>query len=518
MKKNILSLIFLFIGSTTMIQAQPLNVVDFGNSSYTLLGEKGCIDDLGNYVMGGRKNFNSNDWVHLAMFNANYQPQWSYYLNKTGYIASKIKQTKDKNYVALYSSGISAIIFKFSVNGTILWYKQFNNVAEWDDFYEDSNNDLYVCGNMLDKNIVMKMNSAGTVVWSYQFISDQGANYYFGRNIQEVSDGNLVIAGAASIVSNSLGAHIVVIKINKQGQLIWSKIHKGPGKSIMAVAMAESDIDGSLVAIGYTGNMMDANSFDGFMLKMDSAGNHITNKTVAFNYWDYFYDICLMGNGQMMAIGMSKPVQVCGGNLFYTRFDQVGDTVLTRVYGTPSGNGANFNNIQKRNQDYYSFGLGSLWANIASGYEYQMVRVDSMAMGPCKLYAQQFTVQTLNVTTLGSVSRTNFTPAIVTEYQITKDTLYAVNACSGQPLELKEIKRAVNISLYPNPSRDNLYVQCSERIQQLKVYDLNGRVLMQQTCQMPAWILPVRNLKNGIYVIRLEMENGEVASRQFVKE
>jgi hypothetical protein len=371
---------------------------------------------------------------------------------------------------------------------------------------------------MLEKNIVMKMNSAGTVVWSYQFISDQGANYYFGRNIQEVSDGNLVIAGAASIVSNSLGAHIVVIKINKQGQLIWSKIHKGPGKSIMAVAMAESDIDGSLVAIGYTGNMMDANSFDGFMLKMDSAGNHITNKTVAFNYWDYFYDICLMGNGQMMAIGMSKPVQVCGGNLFYTRFDQVGDTVLTRVYGTPSGNGANFNNIQKRNQDYYSFGLGSLWANIASGYEYQMVRVDSMAMGPCKLYAQQFTVQTLNVTTLGSVSRTNFTPAIVTEYQITKDTLYAVNACSGQPLELKEIKRAVNISLYPNPSRDNLYVQCSERIQQLKVYDLNGRVLMQQTCQMPAWILPVRNLKNGIYVIRLEMENGEVASRQFVKE
>jgi hypothetical protein len=286
----------------------------------------------------------------------------------------------------------------------------------------------------------------------------------------------------------------------------------------MAVAMAESDIDGSLVAIGYTGNMMDANSFDGFMLKMDSAGNHITNKTVAFNYWDYFYDICLMGNGQMMAIGMSKPVQVCGGNLFYTRFDQVGDTVLTRVYGTPSGNGANFNNIQKRNQDYYSFGSGSLWANIASGYEYQMVRVDSLAMGPCKLYAQQFTVQTLNVTTLGSVSRTNFTPAIVTEYQITKDTLYAVNACSGQPLELKEIKRAVNISLYPNPSRDNLYVQCSERIQQLKVYDLNGRVLMQQTCQMPAWILPVRNLKNGIYVIRLEMENGEVASRQYVKE
>ncbi|QLH46113.1 MAG: hypothetical protein HWD58_11040 [Bacteroidota bacterium] len=110
--------------------------------------------------------------------------------------------------------------------------------------------------------------------------------------------------------------------------------------------MAESDIDGSLVTIGYTGNMMDANSFDGFMLKMDSAGNHITNKTIAFNFWDYFYDVCLMGNGHMMAIGMSKPVQVCGGNLFYTRFDQTGDTVFTRVYGTPSGNGANFNNIQ----------------------------------------------------------------------------------------------------------------------------------------------------------------------------
>ncbi|QLH46114.1 MAG: hypothetical protein HWD58_11045 [Bacteroidota bacterium] len=76
------------------------------------------------------------------------------------------------------------------------------------------------------------MNAAGTVVWSYQFISDQGANYYFGRSIQEVSDGNLVIAGAASIVSNSFGAHIVMIKINKQGQLIWSKIHKGPGSPL----------------------------------------------------------------------------------------------------------------------------------------------------------------------------------------------------------------------------------------------------------------------------------------------
>lgn len=518
MKKIILSLLGLFIGSMPVILAQPAHVLDFGNPSYTLLGEKGCIDESGNYVMAGRKNFNSNDWVHLALFNANDQWQWSYYLNKTGYIASKVKQTRDKNYVALYSSGISAIIFKFDINGSILWFKQFNNVAEWDDFYEDSNSDLYVCGNMLEKNMVIKMNSAGTVVWSYQFISDQGANYYFGRSIQEVSDGNLVIAGAASIVSNSLGGHIVMIKINKQGQLIWSKIHKASGKSIMAVAMAESDIDGSLVAVGYTGDLMAATSFDGFMLKMDSAGNHITNKTIAFNYWDYFHDVCLMGNGHMLALGMSKPVQVCGGNLFYTRFDQTGDTVFTRVYGTPSGTGAIFNNIQKRNQDYYSYGTGSLWGNIAGGYEYQMVRVDSMALGPCKLYAQQFAVQTVNVNTQGSVSRTNFTPSITTEYQVTKDTLYAVNACTGQTLDLKEIKKTVSVSLYPNPSREHLYIQCNERIQRLKVYDLNGRVLMHQECQMPAWILPLARLNNGVYILRLEMQNGEVAARQFVKE
>lgn len=484
--------------------SQAVEVISFGNSAYALIGEKGIRDDLGNYYMAGRRTLNNADRTHLACFNSGYSRQWSFYLDKSG-IANKVLQTRDKHFVACYSTGASSLIFKFSANGSIIWFRNFSNIASLDDVYEDTAGDLYISGNMLDKNYVLKMNSSGTLIWSYQLQTDQGTNYFFGRRIQEVYDGNLVIAGFGTFVNNPTSGHLILTKISKQGQLIWSKIHHTAGKTITAVGFAESPVDQSLFTVGYTGDMMNVTTFDGFMMHTDSAGNHLSNSIYAYNYWDYFYDICSMGNGNMMALGMSKPVAVCGGNVFYVKYNAQADTVLTRIYGNPAGTGAIFNNIHRNNNNtYQSFGAGSLWGTIASGAEYICVTVDSNASGVCKSYAQQFQVSSATITTSGAVSISAFTPSFSTEYVKSNDTLFAANSCSGQALKIETTNTEPAITVYPNPVNDRLYLSASESISRVLVCDLRGVVVMQLTGDFPSLVVPTEQLKPGLYSISVE--------------
>jgi hypothetical protein len=86
----------------------------------------------------------------------------------------------------------------------------------------------------------------------------------------------------------------------------------------------------------------------------------------------------------------------------------------------------------------------------------------------------------------------------------------------NKPMEIS------SLALYPNPARDQLYVNLGARATTpgiLEVFDLNGRMMMNMEVPPGTQIirLDVQNLMRGMYVIH-RIESGRVVSRsKFIK-
>ena len=72
------------------------------------------------------------------------------------------------------------------------------------------------------------------------------------------------------------------------------------------------------------------------------------------------------------------------------------------------------------------------------------------------------------------------------------------------------------ISIYPNPAQDVLYISGSgqEQIEQLSIYDLNGRLVLESELTTQ---INVSRLSRGIYILELKSNNTKLTKR-FIKQ
>ena len=79
------------------------------------------------------------------------------------------------------------------------------------------------------------------------------------------------------------------------------------------------------------------------------------------------------------------------------------------------------------------------------------------------------------------------------------------------------------VSLFPNPSSDNINLTATlAKTQNVKIMILNmsGKLLMQMTLNDVSQIdeiISIGELQNGVYLVKLEMENGSAFSEHFLK-
>ena len=126
------------------------------------------------------------------------------------------------------------------------------------------------------------------------------------------------------------------------------------------------------------------------------------------------------------------------------------------------------------------------------------------------------------------INRWDFETDIVT----TNITLYARWIPSTSISEIKEIK----VNVYPNPVQDILYIQSSSEVEQILIYDINGRMLIStviannntviarstdeepgSTTWQPPTHIDVSTLATGIYLVKVRTAQGETV-RKIVKQ
>ena len=75
-----------------------------------------------------------------------------------------------------------------------------------------------------------------------------------------------------------------------------------------------------------------------------------------------------------------------------------------------------------------------------------------------------------------------------------------------------------NISIYPNPVKDRLYIETESEIEEVIVYDIYGRHQVTETPSHQEMIsIDISNLTSGVYFVKINTAEGNIVKR-FVKE
>jgi hypothetical protein len=74
------------------------------------------------------------------------------------------------------------------------------------------------------------------------------------------------------------------------------------------------------------------------------------------------------------------------------------------------------------------------------------------------------------------------------------------------------------INLFPNPVKEKLTVYSGKNIQEIRIFDVSGKLVFRQTgTSTQEAVLDLSHLQSGIYILNLTGENNKIEKRKFIK-
>ncbi len=99
---------------------------------------------------------------------------------------------------------------------------------------------------------------------------------------------------------------------------------------------------------------------------------------------------------------------------------------------------------------------------------------------------------------------------------VSSDTTFTANFAECEGVGTQSIVIDENtVSIYPNPAKNSLHIQSTFAVEQLIIYDINGRLLKQ--IANPTQDINISNLAKGTYLVKVKTPVGEV-TRTIIKE
>ena len=386
---NILSLLFLMTLNLVIAEDYEYlwtNITDPG-SGYDV-GEKVTVDYSGNVYVTGRCTDCGDaggQAIYTIKFDANGNHLWTNVTDPTASsdIGKDIAVDGSGNvYVTGFclgcgSSGGNAIYtIKFDTNGNHLW----TNITDPSSAYDsgngvavDSSGNVYVtghcygCGSSGEYAIyTIKFDTNGNHLWTS--ITDPATSIDLGYSVAVDGSGNVYVTGRCYGCGSSGGYAIYTMKLDINGDLLWTNITDPSSGSDFGYSVA---VDGS-------GNVYVAGTCDGcggtggyaiYTIKFDTNGNHLwTNITDPTSSNDYGHGIAVDGLNNAYVTGYCDGCGGTGGYAIYTiKFDTNGNHLWTNITdptsGSDSGSGIAVDDSNNAYVTGYCGGCGSSGGN-----------------------------------------------------------------------------------------------------------------------------------------------------------
>jgi hypothetical protein len=528
MKRNILSsLVLAFI--TISLYAQDLNIIwqnTIGGSEQDILyGMDKTLD--GGYIIGGRSeseisgdktianhgNGTGDFWVLKLDANGNILWQNSIGGTLDDHLYS-LTSTADGGYLlgGLSNSNISGDktencmgdsdfwVVKIDNNGNVVW----DNTIGGDDY--DSLSSLkqtpdggYILGGFSNSNIsgdktensmngdiwIVKLNSNGIVEWDNTIGGDSGDGL---NQISITNDGGYIIGAESN--SNISGdktedafdasGDYWILKLDASGNIQWQNTIGGTGyDSIESISQTS---DGGYILSGFSDSPIsgdkteNSNSFDAWVLKLDSSGDIEWQNTIGGNDYDLGGEIIetidggyILGCTSNSNISDDKDENSIGENDFWIVKLNINGIIegQNTIGGTIQDSSSSV--IQNTDGTYIVSGIsnsnisGDKTENSQGDYDYWVLKLDNI-------------------------------------------------------LSIKENPCSSAITLYPNPTKNTLQLNTQDKtIDQINIYTVTGSKVLQLDVDTISPSIDVSSLALGVYYVQL-YSGKNVALKKFVKE
>ncbi len=177
---------------------------------------------------------------------------------------------------------------------------------------------------------LFEIDEFGTVLWQRAY-STKNPDDTFSMPLQQLSGGNLLIAGFSrpTVSGNQMDAWIM--KLDAAGNLVWSSTY-GDSNTDEALAIEQAS-DGSIIVAGNTHAVTNGNQ-DGWLLKLDGDdGSPIWQMAVTGGSEDAFSTIREISPGSYMAAGHTSSYGIGGQDAWIVSLDSDGSPNWLRAYG-----------------------------------------------------------------------------------------------------------------------------------------------------------------------------------------
>ncbi|WP_342304905.1 Ig-like domain-containing protein [Methanolobus sp. ZRKC5] len=294
----------------------------FGTTSSDYAYSVQQTDDDG-YIIAGQTNSygagSSDAW--LIKTDQNGTEEWNQTFGRiVDDYARSVMQVSDSGYVfagrtSLLDESYNFIDYGWLVktddNGNHVWNQTFGgNGSDYTYSVTSTNDGGYVLagetnsfGTSSHDAWLIKTDSNGNEEWNRTFDGYDGSYSDEAHSAKQTSDGGFIVAGEKTNLGGSRS--IWLIKTDSNGNATWNKSFGSP-QSGKYYDVWSTD-DGGYVITGNTESPAGGYKYDGWIIKTDSQGNELWNKTLGGDSNDYLYSLTMTDDNEFIAVGDMLP-------------------------------------------------------------------------------------------------------------------------------------------------------------------------------------------------------------------
>ena len=499
MVKNVLHIVFLLLASLTTQGQEYFSSVHIDGDNAETTTNIVLIE--GGYATFGVANVDDTPHINIRKYNLYGEEieviQYQLEGNPLTGHAESFHKVNDGGYIWVgRASGVR--MFRFDTDFDLLWSKEYLDLlpSKWKSFeqaYEYDNGDFLILGRthadgevtQPEEVLLIKTDNEGNIIWHKVFgdINDNDRLI----DILPMDDGGFVFVGAKYFPWDAY-----IVKIDSEGNKEWHKSYGGDFWDYLARGVKTQD--GNIV-IAFEDSKEHSNLItpnDSYtytklhLIKIDPQGNTIWDQEYSWLRIAYGAKLIEATNGDLIFIGKQNypSITEVGGSTFALRTNSEGDSLWFRHYS------------------HSGFGEPS------SSEAYDIEQTDYGFV-----MAGVFRPTPLN---------DNYTQA-----QHTWIMHIDENGCVNSSCEFLDIDEDIfihknEISLYPNPADDKIFIQIPEKNldQNIDVsfYTITGQLIEERSLEGLKTTLEINiaSLFKGIYIVKITGKNQEALASELL--
>lgn len=182
-----------------------------------------------------------------------------------------------------------------------------------------------------DEIYIMRTNSFGDSLWTKTYGGNKDELVF---SIMPTSDNRYIIAGYSNSYLYDDDDDIIILKINSNGDTLWTKTY---GDSVIERSrFARETSDGGIIIVGYKESLVNNNDYDVYLIRTNNNGDTLWTKTIGGNSRDLGVTILQLSDGGYIILGATESFGEGGWDVYLIRINSLGDTLWTKTYGGPN--------------------------------------------------------------------------------------------------------------------------------------------------------------------------------------